>query len=190
MASRVCRAQERSSVFLIGYRGSGKSSVGRLLAEKLGCAFSDTDRMVEEAIGSSISEYFRQAGEPAFRARESEALAEIAGAAAAGSRRVAATGGGIVLNLANIEAMRRAGVVVWLVASAATLRQRILADAASAASRPALQGSSSADEVEAVLRQREPLYRAAADFEVLTEGRGAEEIAGEILRRIEILFRP
>jgi len=173
-------------VFLIGYRGSGKSSVGRALAAKLQWDLCDTDSLVEEATGQSIAEYFSVEGEAAFRVREAEALASVVRQAGSGRKLVAATGGGIILNPANVDSMRRTGTVVWLVASVETLQRRIGGDPASGAMRPALQGSSSVDEVEKVLREREPLYRAAAHFEILAEHRSPEEIASGVLEQLKL----
>lgn len=171
---------EAPSVFLVGCRGSGKSSVGRCLAGDLECGFADTDRMVESLTGTTIAKYFAEAGEPAFRDRESEALQTVIHRAAAGERLVVATGGGIVLRRANVAAMRASGVVVWLSVPAPVLRRRIDEDPATASTRPSLTGGSSAGEVEKVLAEREPLYRGAADLEL----DAGSLSAGELSRRI------
>ncbi|MBI4600626.1 MAG: shikimate kinase [Planctomycetes bacterium] len=166
----------------MGYRGSGKSSVGRLLADRLGWGFRDTDRIVEELAGKTIARCFAEDGEPAFRDLESDALRRVAAHAGGGERLVVATGGGIVLREENVALLRRTGAVVWLTASPAVLGERIGADRASAASRPALApGGSSAGEVERVLRAREPLYRSAAHVEVSAEGRSPEGVLEAIL---------
>jgi shikimate kinase len=169
------------SIFLIGYRGSGKSSAGRALAQALGRPFHDTDVMAEAAAGKGIARVFAEDGEPAFRALERAAIDELARRARAGERFVAATGGGIVLSGRNVDALRASGLVVWLTASARVLEARITSDPATAATRPALHGRSSAAEVEAVLGEREPLYRAAAHVEVSSEDAAVDAIVGRIL---------
>jgi shikimate kinase len=165
----------------VGYRGSGKTSVGRELARALGCGFADTDRLVEEEAGKSIARLFAEDGEAAFRARESAALDAVLRRARAGERLVVATGGGVVLAARNTAAMREAGTVVWLSAPAVVLGARIAADPGSASSRPALRGATATGEVEAVLKEREPLYRAAAHLEVSTAGLRDEEAARRVL---------
>ena len=172
-------------VFLVGYRGSGKSSVGQALAAKLGWDFFDTDAIVETVAGKSIAECFAVEGEAAFRARETEALASVVSQVLTGRQAVVATGGGIILDPANVDSMRRAGVVVWLVASVEVLQRRIGGDHTSAVRRPALYGGSCVDEVERVLREREPVYRAAAHCEITTEHRSPDEIADAILEQLK-----
>jgi shikimate kinase len=148
----------------------------------MGSPFHDTDEMVELSAGKSIARIFSEDGEPAFRVLESAAVAALARRARAGERFVAATGGGIVTSAANVALIRASGLVVWLSAPAGVLRERIGSDPASAARRPALRGASSRDEVEALLAEREPLYRAAAHEEVAVAGLSVEEAAGRILQ--------
>lgn len=171
-------------IFLIGYRASGKSAVGRRLAERMGRQLVDTDRLVEEALGSTISEVFARAGEAAFRDAESEALVQAIDRARAGERLVVATGGGVVERPANREALRAAGIVVWLRASAAILRERMEGDAGTSRTRPALQGGSPIAEVEAVLARREPLYAGTAAHIVETGDLDAAAVAEVILDRL------
>jgi shikimate kinase len=168
-------------IFLIGYRGTGKSTVARLLASQLGWEFRDADAVLEAKFGRSITDIFQKDGEAKFRAMEVEVLAELCKL----SRVVVATGGGIVLREENRELMRRAGRIVWLTADLDTLWKRMLADAAEGRPRPALSVGGRA-EIEELLRVREPLYRACAEFSVDTTGRTPEEIADEIAARIEV----
>lgn len=179
-----------SPVFLVGYRGSGKSSVGRALADRLGWIYLDCDRAIEEEAGTGIAVIFETRGEAAFRELEERVLESVvARLAASKDGAVIGTGGGVVLRDTNVRRMRALGKVVWLTASATALRERIRADARSAEDRPALLGVSAADEIEAVLRVREPRYRAAADFSVDTEGRPPVEIAREIAERLALESR-
>jgi len=96
------------NVVLIGFMGTGKTSVGRLLASRLGCAFHDLDRKIEEKHGMSIPAMFREHGEPYFRAREKEAVRE----AAQRTNLVIATGGGTVKDAENVAILRRSGILV------------------------------------------------------------------------------
>ena len=163
-------------VFLVGPRGSGKTTVAALLAEALGCAWIDADSVLEQRAGRSIRDIFAAEGESGFRLREREILSELCGR----ERIVIATGGGAVLHPENRERMRAAGTVVWLTADARTLHQRATADASTAQRRPALS-SGGIEEVVAVLVAREPLYRDCAHFIVDTTARTPAEVAAEIL---------
>lgn len=165
------------NVVLIGYRCTGKTSVGRLLAERLGMEFVDSDERVAESAGMTIQEIFTAEGEAAFRRREARAIAE----ALRGARRVVSTGGGAVLRMQTVSRLRREGVVVWLEGSVRTIARRMRADAKTAAQRPRLAAGTIEEEVEAVLTRREPLYRRAADVRVSTEGRSVEEVVEAVL---------
>jgi shikimate kinase len=143
-------------IFLIGARASGKSTLGRLLAEKLQLAFADTDQHVRAASGLEVEDIVAQSGWPAFRALESAALRECAR-----PRTVVATGGGMVLDPRNREFMRAEGTVFFLDAPAQLLLSRLAEDPA-ARQRPGLTGLPPAEEMTQVLAEREPMYRAAA----------------------------
>src|SRR5260221_7765025 len=149
-----------SRLFLVGYRGTGKSAAGRLLADALGWSFADADAVLEAAAGKSVADVFRDEGELGFRDRESAVLAELCRA----ERHVVATGGGVVLRPAN-RARLQAGLVVWLTADPATLWQRISADASTSERRPNLTGGG-LSEVGELLRQRAPLYLACVGLSV------------------------
>ena len=167
-----------SRLFLIGYRGTGKSTVARLLAAALGWQWVDADVELEAHCGRSIRAVFAEEGEAGFRDREEAVLAELC-------RRtnvVVATGGGVVLRAGN-RARLRGGKVVWLTADADTICRRLAQDPSTAERRPPLAAAATAcdrGEVEELLRQREPLYRACADATVDTTHRTPEEIAASI----------
>lgn len=173
---------EGSGLFLIGYRGSGKTSVGERLAAAWGWSFVDSDRLIEERASSSIAEVFSSLGEGRFREIEEDVVVEIAGRAASGERLVAATGGGVVLRASNVSRLRESGRVIWLRASIDELRRRIAEDSHSTRDRPALVGASAADEVERVLTERLPLYASAADRVVDTDGLSIEDVVREVGR--------
>jgi shikimate kinase len=167
-------------VFLIGYRGTGKTTVARLLAERLGWACCDADEELEKRHGS-IRRIFAEEGEASFREKEAVVLAELCRT----PRRVIATGGGVVLRGENRARLKEAGRVVWLTADAETLWGRLQQDAATAERRPNLTVGGLA-EIEELLRVRQPLYVACADWTVDTVGRSPAEVAAHILT----LLRP
>ncbi len=134
--------------------GSGKSTLGRALAARLGLDFIDVDACIERDAGRSIAAIFAAEGEPGFRAREARTLAETLAAPPA----VVATGGGAVLDAANRTAMRAAGTVVYLQVDAATQLARLADDT----TRPLLAAPDRAQRLADLQAQREPLYRAAA----------------------------
>ena len=166
-----------SLLFLIGPRGSGKTTVARLVAEGLGHAWIDADAELERRTGRTVAEVFAAEGQERFRAIESEILAGLCGR----ERLVVATGGGAVLSADNRARMRAAGRVAWLMADAATLWSRIAADPTTAARRPALAGGGM-QEVAQVLAAREALYRECAHAVVQTAGRSPEEVAALVAR--------
>ncbi len=104
------------NIVLIGYRGSGKTSVGRAVAQRLGCPFVDTDALIEERVGCRIAEIFANEGEATFRTREAGVVWEVA----AVDGQVISVGGGAVLSAANVVALRAGGRTFWLVARAET----------------------------------------------------------------------
>jgi shikimate kinase len=161
-------------IFLIGYRGSGKTSVARHLAARLGWAWLDADDLLERRLGRTVRAVFAEEGESGFRARESALLTELSRL----DRHVIATGGGIVLRPEN-RALLRTGKVIWLTADADTLWQRIATDTTTSERRPNLTVGGRA-EVEDLLRVRAPLYRACADRVIDTMGRTSEQVAGVI----------
>lgn len=145
-----------STVFLVGPRGAGKTSVGRFLARRLACGFYDTDVLVCGEAGRSIAEIVATEGWEGFRSRESQALALAAKDAC-----VVATGGGMVLDEANRSLMRSRGVVFFLAAPPQVLHER-LSRKADDAQRPPLTGMDLMREIESILAEREPLYRETA----------------------------
>jgi len=168
-------------VSLIGYRGSGKSTVAAELAHGLGCGWIDADAALEESLGTTIADLVRDRGEGVFRDAEA-AMLEALLARADG---VLATGGGVVLREGNRRLLRqRGGLVVWLTAPAAELRRRLAADPATRTRRPALGGGDVLAEIDAALEAREPLYRSCADLEVDVGSARPDEIAARILARL------
>jgi shikimate dehydrogenase len=162
-------------IVLTGFRGTGKTTTGQILAERLGLAFLDTDRIIEERAGKKIPEIFREKGEPAFRELEREAIASLPADGV-----VAGTGGGAVLDPVNVERLRRGSLVFLLQAGEETIARRI-----GGSDRPSLTGKPPADEVGEILRERRPAYLRAADFCIGTEGRSPAVVAEEVARVLE-----
>lgn len=163
-------------LFLIGYRGSGKTTVGRILANRLRWAFVDADGVLEERHRRAIREIFATEGEAGFREMESAILAELC----TRTNAVIATGGGVVLREANRQFLKLHGIVAWLTADPATLLARIKADPATAERRPPLAGGGLA-EIEHLLAVREPLYQVCADVVVPVGALSPEQAADAIL---------
>jgi shikimate kinase len=168
---------DNDSIALIGYRGSGKTTVAQRLALRLGWEWMDADVEVELRAGKSIAGVFADDGEAAFRDLEARAVQELCGR----RRVVLALGGGAVLREDNRTAIAQCGAVVWLQASVESLQQRIAEDATTSARRPNLTAAGGAAEIERLLAERTPYYRGCATLEVDTEGKAPDEVAGEIL---------
>jgi shikimate kinase len=164
-------------IFLIGYRGTGKSTVAALLAERLGWQSVDTDHEIERRAGKSIAAIFSDEGEPAFRGLEAKVVADFAQLQNA----VIALGGGAVLRAENRAAIRGAAAVVWLTASGDTIESRLAADESTAQRRPNLTVAGGRVEIEQLLAAREPTYRECATLIVATDGKTSAEVADEVL---------
>ena len=166
-------------LFLIGYRGTGKTTVAKLLAEQLGCSAVDSDAVLQQQAGCTVAELFSQRGEPAFRDLEQAVVAELA----AGEPKVVSLGGGAILREQNRRALGT-GHVVWLKASPAVLAERLAADEVSGDQRPSLTGRGLLEEIEQVLTERTPLYQQCATITVDTDDLPPAEVANQILRQL------
>ncbi|MFT5525666.1 MAG: shikimate kinase [Pirellulaceae bacterium] len=165
-------------VILIGYRGTGKSTVALLVAESLGLSWIDADDEIESRAGCTIKEIFAQDGEAAFRDLEQQVVADLVERDAI----VIAMGGGAILREANRQAMAKAaGGVVWLQASVDSVYKRVTGDSTTGARRPQLSGLSDYAEIEDLMKKRQPLYRECADWEVATDAKTPPQIANEIV---------
>jgi shikimate kinase len=164
-------------IFLIGYRGSGKTTVARLLAERLGFDWVDADDLIEQQAGKTIAQIFADEGQRAFRDLETVVAAELCRR----QRTIAALGGGAVLSLATRTAIRAAGPVVWLTGRPHTLAQRLAEDETTASRRPNLTTAGGTAEIETLLAERTPLYRACATFAVDTEDKSPAQVVDEIV---------
>ena len=169
-----------SGLVLVGYRGTGKSTVGRLLAERLGREFADADVALEAKFGLPVRAIFQERGEPYFRDCEEQVIAELT----ASPGQVIATGGGAVLRETNRNTLRRYGLVIWLTASADEIGRRLATNPQHVAGRPALTALGTLNEISKVLEARISDYKAASDLSVSTEGLSPDEVALAILPRV------
>jgi shikimate kinase len=170
------------NLVLIGLRGTGKSTVAQLLAERLAWPWFDADAEIEKLAGKSIAAIFADDGETAFRDLESRVVAELAKRDPA----VLALGGGAVVRAENRRAIATSGRVVWLTASPQTLWRRIEADRRTAARRPNLSPAGGITEIIATLDARQAVYRQCAEVEVDTEGKTPAQVADAIVEQLDL----
>lgn len=165
------------NIVLIGYRGTGKSTVAALLAGRLGLTVVSLDAEIVREAGRPIPEIVAEHGWPHFRDLESAVTERVA----ARDNLIIDAGGGVILRPQNVANLKRGGTLFWLRASVPTIVARI----ESGTQRPALTaGKTFTEEVEDVLRERTPLYEAAADHRVETDGRSPGDVAAEIAQHI------
>jgi shikimate kinase len=162
------------NIVLIGYRGTGKSTVGRLLAARLGRELVSTDAEIVKRAHRTIPEIVAQEGWDYFRNLESNICRELASR----DQLVIDTGGGVILRPQNVEVLKKNGTVFWLMASVETIAERIGGDN----QRPSLTGTKSfVDEIQDVLRKRTPQYHAAADHSIATDNRSINQLVETLL---------
>ncbi len=162
------------NIVLIGYRGTGKSTVGKVLARRLGWPVVSTDAEIVAREGKPIPEIVAQQGWDYFRDVEAAVCQDMG----TRDRVIIDTGGGAILREANVQALKRQGRLFWLTADVSTIVRRIGGDT----ERPSLTGTKSfTEEVEEVLAQRLPKYRAAADVTVATDGKTIDALVDQIL---------
>jgi shikimate kinase len=165
------------NLVLIGYRGTGKSTVGKVLARRLQRDLVSTDAEVVKRARRSIPEIVKQFGWDHFRDLESAVCRDFA----ARDQLIIDTGGGAILRPENVDVLRRSGMLVWLTATVETITRRIGGDT----QRPSLTGTKSfTEEIREVLMERAPKYEAAADHIIQTDGASTAEVAERIVERI------
>jgi shikimate kinase len=169
------------NIFLIGFRCSGKTSVGRSLAMRLGRPFLDADSELVKEQELNISEIVNKQGWNVFREIESDIIKRFCEL----DDHVVATGGGAVLNELNVKLMKRSGKLVWLKAKPETIKERILQDKKTKDFRPPLTSKGSVDEVQETLQNRNPFYEKAMDFDVDTDNIGIDEVCNIIIKKLK-----
>lgn len=165
-------------LYLIGYRCTGKSSVGKAVAEAMAYDFLDADNVLEAKIGQTIAQLVESKGWETFRDIESEVLDTIS---RQDGNLVIATGGGVILRPENVSKMQSTGTIIWLTARPDTIRQRLHQDIKTEDQRPGLTAKGASDEIDEVLTERKPLYKSAAHFEIPTDAGNITGIRDAIL---------
>ncbi|HEY50651.1 MAG TPA: shikimate kinase [Dehalococcoidia bacterium] len=167
----------KGNIALIGFMGTGKTAVGKLLAGRLGKEFIELDALIEKKARKTIPEIFARDGEVAFRELEIEATKDVAERENA----VMACGGGVVLNQINIDRLRKHSVIVYLTASLEAILERTASDRDE---RPLLVAEDKSSKVEKLLQFRKPFYERAADITVDTSGLEVTEVVEQIIIRL------
>jgi shikimate kinase len=163
---------------LIGFMGTGKTSVGRLVAESLHFDYLDTDEMIQSGTGRTINDIFKTDGEPSFRACEEKIVAELAGR----TKTVIATGGGLPANTKNLESLKKHALVVCLWASPEKIWERVK----NQSHRPLLHDANPQAKIRELLAAREPFYK-QADVLLNTELRSVREVAQQIVHQFRLV---
>jgi shikimate kinase len=171
----------KNNIILIGFMGSGKTSVGRLLADRTGYYFKDTDELIVDKEGREIEEIFHTHGEDYFRNLETELLETVMDDL---DKTVLSTGGGIPVRDRNVNLLRKMGHIIYLRTSTSTIIKRLAGDT----SRPLLQGDNPSEKVERLLSSRVPIYERAADIIIDTDDKSKAQIVNEIRRRLNHLL--
>jgi shikimate kinase len=165
------------NIVLIGYRGSGKSAVGRRLAERLELKFVDTDDLIEERQGVPISDIVKSHGWGHFRKLERNTIEEISNE----DHLIIAPGGGAVLDSDNVKAFKKNGVIIWLKAERQTLLKRLNQDAGTNTRRPTLTGKGTSEELKEVMSLREPIYERVSEIQIDTSMMDVEAVVEHVL---------
>ena len=169
------------NLFLIGYRCTGKTTIGKSIAAAIDWSFIDADTMLVRKCGKPIKEIVDTEGWETFRRMERSTLKQIC----TKDRQIVATGGGVVLDAANTKAMKTSGKVIWLGATAETIQKRMLQDKNTGNFRPALTEKGRMQEIGDMLLKRNPYYEGASDFSIQTDDVPLNEISAIIIQRIK-----
>jgi shikimate kinase len=163
-------------IIVIGYRCTGKTSVGKKIAERLGIPFYDTDEIIQSHTNKTIWEIVDEKGWDAFRAEERATIRKLSSL----TDGVIAAGGGAIMDPENRKALKQDGLCVWLTANVSTIVARMRSDKASTAQRPSLPGGGLEQETPEILKAREPFYQEMADCIVNTAEKGIDAVVDEV----------
>jgi shikimate kinase len=170
----------KMNIVLIGYRCSGKTAVGEILAYELGRDFLDTDTLIEERAGCSIEALIYTKGWVYFRETEKGLVQEVS----MKDNLVIATGGGVVMDEGNVKNLKKNSWIVWLNGRPEVLKERMGKEQRSGKSRPSLTGADPLAEIEGILSIRKPLYEQAGDLTVDTSNLSIQEAASVIMKNL------
>ncbi|MHC4182650.1 MAG: shikimate kinase [Planctomycetota bacterium] len=173
------------NIVLIGFRGTGKSTVGKLLANRLKRDFIDTDEYIESATGKTIKDIFEEEGEESFRKTEVETIAKLSKM----KNKIIAAGGGVVLRDKNVKSLKSNGFLILLEATPEIIHDRIRQDKKTTQQRPSLTNKKSFDEIKHLIDKRQPLYENAANYTINTSYVSCEDIVEEIITVIRSLTK-
>ena len=165
------------NIVLIGFRGTGKSTVGKHLANRLERDFIDSDKYVEDSTGKTIKHIFEEDGEEGFRKIEADVIAKLSGM----DNKIVAVGGGAILKKDNVSNLKDNGFLVLLEATPEIIHNRITQDEKTTQQRPSLTDKKPLDEIKHLLEQREHPYKNAADHTINTSHTSIETIVDEIV---------
>lgn len=165
-----------NNIFLIGFMGAGKSSVAKLLKEKLDMKLVEMDETIVEEQGISINEIFERYGEQRFRDIESDLVVRIKNE----GNTIVSCGGGVVVRSENTEHMKQSGRIVFLTATPETIYERVK----DGNDRPILNGNMNVEYIAGLMEKRRELYERAADVRVATDGKSLEQICEEIIQKV------
>ena len=165
------------NIVLIGFRGTGKTAVGKALAQRLGREFIDADEYLEEKAGKTIAQIFAKGGEAAFREMERETVGELSSRDGI----ILAAGGGAVLDGRNVASLKKNGLIFLLEADVDTIERRLASDEKTGSQRPPLTDKSFREEIQNLLEFRKPYYERAADHKINTSTLSTREVVEEIL---------
>lgn len=165
------------TIFITGFMGAGKTTIGQLLASQLQIPVIDTDVYIEQREGAAISEIFRDKGEAYFREAETAALQQLC----TNEQKIVTTGGGIIMKEQNRQFMKKHGVVIFLEVDLAVIFDRLKGDT----SRPLIQNQEQA-RIQKLYESRLPLYREAAHLVIHTTDQTAEQVADEVIQRLKL----
>jgi shikimate kinase/dTDP-4-dehydrorhamnose reductase len=180
VSSETGRIPRSPNIVLVGLMGSGKSTIGRIVAQKIGFQFIDTDQLIIESAGCPIAQIFEREGEDGFRSRESAALRSLLG------RRghIIATGGGIVTQPHNLQLLKHLGYIIWLDANTTTLHRRT----ANNFDRPLLNADDPKAKLDQLMAARADLYKGLADIRIKTDNLSLQETSYGVAESARIYF--